>query len=189
MNPYLRAAIFTVGLASVITVGVVIKDNVYPDTSTCTPQLISCPAIIGSNAMATYAAMGIPLDAGTDPYLAIQARGFTCADGGFVGPQLPQDLSIMDPSLCVNVGTGCTDPLLCVAAADGGFDPVKQVAEGCACVASDGGTCTVPDGDGGWAGAPVGITLRQPFSGMGCVPKACVEVAGKTSWPPECPSL
>ena len=189
MNPYLKALLYAAGLSSFIAVGVVIKGDVYPDTGACTQQLISCPVIMGANSTAIYSAMGITLDAGADPYLSIQARGFTCADGGFVGPQLPTDLTIMDPSLCVNVGTGCTDPTLCVAPADGGFDPVKQVAEACACASSDGGTCTVPDGDGGWAAAPSGITLRQPFSGIGCLPKACTEVAGITSWPKECPSL
>lgn len=46
-------------------------------------------------------------------------------------------------------------------------------------IRDDGGTQTVP--------APTGVTLSAgAWSGSSCRPKTCVELAGFTSWPPEC---
>jgi hypothetical protein len=52
----------------------------------------------------------------------------------------------------------------------------------CACAKND--TCTRPDG----GGVPTGITLTEgQWAGPGCLPKSCVEIAGTSSWPQECP--
>jgi hypothetical protein len=35
--------------------------------------------------------------------------------------------------------------------------------------------------------APLGVTLQPGWTGAGCKPKTCVELAGSSSWPEECP--
>jgi hypothetical protein len=62
----------------------------------------------------------------------------------------------------------------------------------CACRKAKG-ECQYVTDDGGLMQAPFGQTLGPgypPFEswvGAGCVPKACVELAGSTSWPAQCP--
>ncbi|MBS2028711.1 MAG: hypothetical protein JST54_12490 [Deltaproteobacteria bacterium] len=51
------------------------------------------------------------------------------------------------------------------------------------CACSTGSSCSLSDG----GAAPTGITLQPGWAGAGCFPKACVELAGSSSWPQECP--
>lgn len=52
----------------------------------------------------------------------------------------------------------------------------------CACAPIDGGICTLTDG-----GHPGNNTLYPgQFTGSGCVPKSCGEMAGQSSWPEAC---
>lgn len=59
----------------------------------------------------------------------------------------------------------------------------------CACHGSTACFYVLPDG--GTAEAPYGLTLGPdypPFEHFqGCTPKACVELAGFSSWPKDCP--
>ncbi len=61
----------------------------------------------------------------------------------------------------------------------------------CAC-RMDAGLCVIDNPDGGATpiGAPRGRTLKPGewgVAGPGCLRKPCVELAGHSSWPPECP--
>ena len=49
------------------------------------------------------------------------------------------------------------------------------------CACSTGPTCLAADG----GAVPTGITLQPGWSGA-CLPKACVEMAGLSSWPAQC---
>lgn len=52
-----------------------------------------------------------------------------------------------------------------------------------ACACSSGSQCSQDDAE-----APLGLTLRAgSWVGEGCVPKPCVEWAGISSWPAQCP--
>lgn len=54
-----------------------------------------------------------------------------------------------------------------------------------ACACSSGSQCS-QDG----VEAPLGLTLRAgSWAGEGCVPKPCVEWAGISSWPSQCPEV
>lgn len=85
---------------------------------------------------------------------------------------------------CVPASTATGPRLL-----DGG---VAFLSPACACRRATG-TCQYRNDAGTLVTAPLGRTLGPgypPFevwSGAGCQPKACVELAGETSWPSACP--
>lgn len=64
----------------------------------------------------------------------------------------------------------------------------RNVPQECACRGSSG-DCKVSDPKGIPADAPLGVTLgpESAWAGPGCIPKACVEMAGASSWPSACP--
>lgn len=52
------------------------------------------------------------------------------------------------------------------------------------CACAKDATCLRPDG----SPAAMGVTLgHSQWQGAGCLPKSCVEFAGVSSWPQECP--
>lgn len=71
---------------------------------------------------------------------------------------------------------------------DGG---VSYLSQACACRKATG-SCQYST-DAGLVDAPMGRTLGPDYppygnwSGAGCQPKACVELAGSSSWPANCP--
>ncbi len=73
----------------------------------------------------------------------------------------------------------------CVEAGDGVVPPMELPLE-CAC-RTKLGACDANLRDGGYGSAPFGRTLAPGWSGPGCERKACVELAGSSSWPNVCP--
>lgn len=70
-------------------------------------------------------------------------------------------------------------------------DFIRELPHECGCRAASG-VCRVRIEDGGTEPAPFGATLGPgyfytEFAGAGCVRKACVEIAGESSWPDACP--
>jgi hypothetical protein len=89
---------------------------------------------------------------------------------------------------CAITDPQCTDATLC-AEDPSGEQPVRQTQSRCACAQPDAGTCTVAAPGGGTRAAPIGMTLRAPFNGPGCIRKSCEEAADEVgaSWPAQCP--
>jgi hypothetical protein len=69
--------------------------------------------------------------------------------------------------------------------APSGAPPPTELPFLCAC-RKKGGTCNISLPDGGIIAAPYGQTLQPGWYGSGCVPKACVEMFGTSSWNPSC---
>jgi|GEM_PF-4269649 len=73
---------------------------------------------------------------------------------------------------------------------DGGpiFSAVLPGRDEWPCACSTGALCNMLDNNGVWRSATPGITLEAgKWSGSGCYPKSCVELAGVSSWPSACP--
>ena len=79
---------------------------------------------------------------------------------------------------------------------DGGprFVAILQGQTGWPCACSKGGESSNCEfrpwwGGGNWYPAPVGMTFGAgAWRGSDCFPKSCVEFAGTSSWPMECPT-
>jgi hypothetical protein len=144
----------------------------------CVNQIYGCSG---------YTPPGSPLrpDAGHPPYAPLIVAGQKCrnTDGGTyrVLPKLDIDVYV-DPMLCVET----------TILADGGVvpgpqsSPIGVAPHECACKAARFCSLTLPDG--GTRSAPWGETLPyQGWTGADCFRKSCGEIAGISSWPPECP--
>lgn len=123
-------------------------------------------------------------DAGP-PYVALIALGQKCAhnDGGFfkVLPNFENEVWV-DENFCVENNPQPGDEEVLPLA-----EPIGVDNQGCAC--KRGQLCNSVLSDGGTRAAPWGETLfYQQFSGADCYPKACVEFAGISSWPEQCPT-
>lgn len=128
-------------------------------------------------------------DGGRRPrYATIRTGAYVCErDGG--NPALiyrfPRCFEPISEDYC-EVLSACDDAQACGEDEDG---PKWRPAQApCAC-RIPGQMCRSPNPDGG-LGIPMqlGVTYRPPWTGPGCQPKACVEVAGEQgqSWPDEC---
>lgn len=116
---------------------------------------------------------------------SIRARLRDCRAGGmgFIARPLPADVELIAIERCRKAPAE-------VLAAEG--DTADEPFD-CAC--SSGSSCTVTSPTTGLPiAAPLGVTLGpgyafSSFSGAGCVPKACVALAGPgdNSWPVGCP--
>lgn len=107
----------------------------------------------------------------------VGARVCVVDDGGVQPPPLPDGLAAADVSTV-------TEEF------DGGPRVRADIRGGlvlrCAC--STGSGCSALLADAGWGDAPTGNTLPEgAWDGGGCRPKPCLELAGWTSWPDECP--
>lgn len=135
---------------------------------------------------------------GTGPgrYRRVEVASRTCArfaeypDGGTEA--MGTETTPTRPRADVEIVEGSCAPAAQVVGArvlDGG---VPFLAQACACKRATG-TCEYRGADGGMVPAPVGKTLGpgyppyEAWSGAGCVPKSCVELAGSSSWPSTCP--
>lgn len=130
-------------------------------------------------------------DAGHPPYVPLIMAGQKCpvGDGGVTIPVIPTPSPevIVDPAFCVETIGPDAGAHIEPSEVPIGLDALGIDAFGCACRV--GQDCRVKLADGGTALAPFGETL--PFKGSvgtQCFGKVCVEVAGITSWPSECPT-
>jgi hypothetical protein len=128
---------------------------------------------------------------GGPPYVPLIMAGQRCpvGDAGFTIPVIPtvSPEVVVDPAFCTETigpdGGAHLDP----SSTPLGVDPLGVDAFGCAC--KIGPDCRLKAADGGTALAPWGETLPfQSSVGLQCVGKVCVEVAGISSWPEECPT-
>lgn len=127
---------------------------------------------------ATVAAFGVgpsPDDAGFS-YWRVYVCAAPLADGGDPGPSfLPGATIVYDDDQ--------------VDACPAGAPQLEAWREGRAdapflCACARDATCLQLDG----GPSPTGLTLEAgQWSGSGCLPKTCIEIAGSSSWPAGCP--
>lgn len=124
-------------------------------------------------------------------YATVRMGAYSCERDGGAATALvfrpPRCFEFVSEDLCrVLEPDSCSDPQAC---GDDGQGPRwRAVQAPCAC-RIPGQMCRFPNPDGG-LGLPMelGATYRPPWTGPGCQPKACVELAGEQgqSWPDEC---
>ncbi|MFN7130708.1 MAG: hypothetical protein ACK4N5_01415 [Myxococcales bacterium] len=131
---------------------------------------------------AAFGALGMRLPDGgviADTYAVARVCVVAAEDAVEPGPPLPAGIDVVDVAEPQPCAPGA--PALEVWRADHPAAPWD-----CAC--STGAGCWTPAADGGTAAAPLGVTLPPgTFTGDGCRPKPCVELAGASSWPAACP--
>lgn len=147
-------------------------------TDTCTSKRYTCTAY-------TSPPSRFKPDAGNPPYVPLIVLGQRCtaSDGGTykVLPPLTNE-TIVDQNFCVENNPQAGDEEALPQA-----EPIGTDNHGCACKRER--FCNSILADGGTPTAPWGVTLPyQGFSGADCFPKVCVEIAGISSWPSECPT-
>jgi hypothetical protein len=177
LNSKLLALLTVVGTIGSIAIYSVLpgttRQDIIDNATGCNVIVASCEGQLpdGSYDVRKFRALLCRNDAGTPV-------------GVVLPPHLASNLNIFNPNNCHRVGAGCTDPTICTPD-DGGTVPEVPDAPACAC--SSGANCSAPLDDGGTGPAPLGVTLQPGWSGTGCVPKVCTELAGFSSWPPTCP--
>ena len=187
MTPKLRALLAVVGfVAAGGTIGVLLE----PRATTAPVEMadagltegtlvpLRCRVRLAAEALADIQ------DAGDDGFLTgrygtilTRGRRFDLPDGGFVivKPDPTTKLEHYGPDAC-EVLEDAGVPLR-----------TRAVRQACACRRASG-ICRVPNPDGGTdIAAPFAETLQPGWSGLGCQPKPCVEIAGESSWPDNCP--
>ena len=157
--------------------GNVIEGELQPDGKTrCVKRNFNCTAFTPPSSQ--FRPDGGP------PYVNLVLTGQECLadDGGtyFNVPE-PQNELVFEPMLCQVKEGVATGPVQNEAI---GTEP-----ERCAC--RGGPACFDVLLDGGQGEPlPYGETVFPGrFTGSDCVPKACGEIAGISSWPDECPTL
>lgn len=133
---------------------------------------IVCILQEGVGLSAALGAFGLDAGAGKDGYAICRA----CA----------VQVSADTPEVPLPPGINALEVTQDEVAFDGGpqFQCALQGEPEFACACSTGSDCTGPDG----GAAPRGSTLQPgEWDGGGCFSKACMELAGYSSWPAECP--
>lgn len=140
----------------------------------------------GTPAPACHWVTGVALKGDAGQYMLAHARRGVLDDGGVAFPATVLPLETREDTGCYDAGSD-----LRVWAAGDATTPWP-----CAC--SSGHDCQVPGlpfdvvtmrpTDVKMVAAPLGQTLQPGWVGSGCRAKACVELAGVSSWDSRCPT-
>lgn len=134
--------------------------------------------------------------AGPGRYRRVEVASTSCArfmehpDGGSEGMGL--ETKPLRPRADVEIVEGSCLPAAQVVGPRVLDAGIPFLAQACACRRA-AGTCQFRGADGGLADVPRGQTAGpgyppyEAWSGAGCAPKSCVELAGNSSWPSVCP--
>lgn len=150
----------------------------------CVNQTYTCTAYTPPGS--TFAPDGGP------PYVPLIIAGQKCpvGDAGVTIPVIPNvnPEVVVDPAFCVETTGPDAGAHIEPSEIPIGLDGLGRDAFGCAC--KIGPDCRLKLADGGTgANAPWGETLPfQGSVGTQCFGKVCVEIAGISSWPDECPT-
>lgn len=168
--------------SAILVAGIVLRIVFGQDAPQgATKELVTITAYMPDTAKAEYTKEGTSFSSQTK-YVTFKSNAWFDARGNVLGlPKMPDGMVV----LSVTRGSGgCADPAACATGAK--YAPAVETDFPCAC--NSGSNCTVLDGSGKSVAAPLGITMNAgTFSGAGCIPKACIEVTGTTSWPKTCP--
>lgn len=180
-------------VGAAVVAGIVATVAALSDKTVPEPVRIEVPRVV------THCAKGgqvvcDALETGKKPkYRRVKIGSTDCvryklfSDGGVEAERQWQETKSPRKGLEVVDGS-CIGGATVTGSGDGG---VEFVAQACAC-RKPKGDCWVMT-DAGMEKAPFGKTLGpgyppfDVFAGDGCVPKACVEFFGSSSWPAECP--